>query len=123
VVITRGLYWGMMESGLAIVACCMPTLHALILKSSIESIVRSIRSATSLQSFSSGKSKKFTPLSGDSRALNSKVSASSVPDHSNPASIHGYAMGDLSKASHDTSNLDQDKIWVNSEFEQIHSSV
>lgn len=50
VLITRGLYWAMIEAGLALMACCLPTVSALIRHKSVESAIRSVRSRVSLKS-------------------------------------------------------------------------
>ena len=37
------MVWGLVEQGVAIIAACLPTLKPLFLKTSVESILRSIR--------------------------------------------------------------------------------
>jgi len=127
IVITRGLYWSLIESGLAIIACCLPTLNALVnVTGSLESVVRSVRSMVSLRSYGSGRSSKntknFETLSGNGNSSKSAI----VADHSNPASIHAYAMGDLSKEN--TSNSIREipgpnGIYVHNKVEQTNSPV
>lgn len=56
VTITTILYWSMIEAGLAIIASCLPTLQALFVKGSLQSMVASIRSMISLQSIRSHSS-------------------------------------------------------------------
>ena len=46
----------MIEAGLAIIASCLPTLQALFVKGSLQSMVASIRSMVSLQSMRSHSS-------------------------------------------------------------------
>ena len=48
-------YWPLVESCLGIVAACLPTLRPLFQGMSPESVIRSIRSALSLQSFSGNR--------------------------------------------------------------------
>ena len=62
VIVTSGLYWSMLEAGLAIIACCLPTLQALFTTSYSRYLIASVRSAISLRSVhlhSSYKSKKL----------------------------------------------------------------
>ncbi|KAL9106899.1 MAG: hypothetical protein Q9227_008147 [Pyrenula ochraceoflavens] len=48
------LFWGMVELGVGMTAICLPTLRPLFAGWSVESVVRSVRSAISLSSLSSG---------------------------------------------------------------------
>lgn len=52
VVVTLGLYWSLLESGLALIAACLPTLSSLVLKerAGLNTMLRSIRSVFSLRS-------------------------------------------------------------------------
>ncbi|KAF7879466.1 hypothetical protein EAF04_000662 [Stromatinia cepivora] len=47
-------YWSQIEAGLALVACCLPTLKPLVSPQGIASVVASLRSVISLQSLQSG---------------------------------------------------------------------
>ena len=47
----------MIEAGLAIIATCLPTLQALFVRSSLQSMVASVRSIISLQSMRSHSSR------------------------------------------------------------------
>ncbi|KAF2819252.1 hypothetical protein CC86DRAFT_460678 [Ophiobolus disseminans] len=50
-VVTLGLYWSLLESGLALIAACLPNLSSLaIRKGSLSSMLNSIRSVFSLRS-------------------------------------------------------------------------
>ena len=59
VTVSTILYWSMIEAGLGIIAACLPTLHFLVRKTSIASIVNSMRSAFSLPSMNSEGSKRL----------------------------------------------------------------
>ena len=48
----------MIEAGLAIIAACLPTLRSLVGKVSLDSIVNSVRSALSLHSLPSQRSRR-----------------------------------------------------------------
>lgn len=51
VVVTLGLYWSLLESGLALIAACLPTLSSLFIKTGgLTTVIRSIRSVFSLRS-------------------------------------------------------------------------
>ncbi|KAF2454427.1 hypothetical protein BDY21DRAFT_374041 [Lineolata rhizophorae] len=53
IVVTTGLWWSMLESGIAAVAACALTLRILFTRRALESVVNSIRSAVSLASMGS----------------------------------------------------------------------
>ncbi|KAL8671454.1 MAG: hypothetical protein Q9168_004042 [Polycauliona sp. 1 TL-2023] len=48
--LTANLYWSMVESGLGLVAVCLPTFRALFGKSSLDAMVHRFRSTFSLRS-------------------------------------------------------------------------
>ncbi|KAI9660398.1 MAG: hypothetical protein M1821_009748 [Bathelium mastoideum] len=56
-IITQTLYWGILESGLGLVACCLPTLRFLFGRMAPENLISSIRSILSLESLRSGQSR------------------------------------------------------------------
>ena len=56
-IITQTLYWGMLESGLGLVACCLPTLRFLFGKMAPDNLISSIRSILSLESLRSSQSR------------------------------------------------------------------
>ncbi|KAM3084557.1 hypothetical protein ACMFMG_001340 [Clarireedia jacksonii] len=128
-IISRGLYWGLMEAGLATIGCCLPTLHALLIKSSIESIVRSIRSVVSLQSMNSHTSKstkRFKELIGETPDGNDAESIAArspiVLNPANPTKVESVVMGNISKKSSEN-YIAENEIWVNSRLEQVHNAV
>jgi hypothetical protein len=47
-------YWGMIEAGLALIACCLPVLKPLVTERGVQSVINSVRSAISLQSLPNG---------------------------------------------------------------------
>ncbi|KAL2044671.1 hypothetical protein N7G274_002445 [Stereocaulon virgatum] len=51
------LYWSIVEAGLSLIAACLPTLRLLVAKTSMDSIVRSFRSAISLGSVASSRNR------------------------------------------------------------------
>ena len=52
-VIALILFWSIIETGVAIIAACLPTLRPLFSNWSLESVIRSVRSAISLNSLRS----------------------------------------------------------------------
>ncbi|KAI9696878.1 MAG: hypothetical protein M1820_008032 [Bogoriella megaspora] len=56
--ITEFLWWCMLEAGLALIACCLPTLQFLFKGLSAEAIIRSVRSVISLHSLRSQRSSR-----------------------------------------------------------------
>jgi len=125
--ITRGLYWGALEMGLGIITCCLPTLHSLLLKSSVQYIIRSIRSVITLNSLTSRTSDRtsnFQSLTEEPRSFNGYNGShdAMVPPEVKPASIHVYAMGDMPVSRGDDDST-KGKIWVNRKFEQTENVV
>ena len=72
------LYWSMIEAGLAIIASCLPTLQALFIKGSLQSMVATVRSMISVLSL---------------RSHNSHGSKESRPSQPPYSEIHGIDIG------------------------------
>lgn len=53
VILTVSLWWSLLECGLALIAACLPTLSYLFSRFSIQSAIKSVRSALSLRTASS----------------------------------------------------------------------
>ena len=81
------LYWSIIEASLNIVAACLPTLGPLLAKFSLESVVRSVRSAISLHSIRSRGSSN-TKHSSSSRTAKSKNTELDTGSMSSAAAIH-----------------------------------
>jgi len=104
--LTQILFWSFVESALALMASCLPVTHSLFRKSSIESVIRSIRSLTSLHSSGHGSTGSRAPRShvvtngqyirSDSTASHAQM----VPDYLEPSTVESFAMKDLSNLSH-----------------------
>jgi len=107
--LTQILFWSFIESALALIACCLPLVHSVFLKSSIESAVRSIRSLASLRSSNGSAGSRVrrpqnAPRTGRYERNNSTEShAQIVPDYLEPSTVESYAMKDLSNPSHKNS--------------------
>ncbi|KAI1169854.1 hypothetical protein F4777DRAFT_571610 [Nemania sp. FL0916] len=59
-VVTQYLYWGVVESGVAIIAACLPTLQFLIRKHSWEPTIEAMKNIFSVKSSSSWSKSGFT---------------------------------------------------------------
>ncbi|KAF7932852.1 uncharacterized protein EAE98_004151 [Botrytis deweyae] len=121
---TRSLFWSMLESGLALVACCLPSLNSLAGLPAFRSMIDSLRSIASLHSSSehykisqgndNSQLKAEDPSSASRKAL--------VPESADFAEIETYAMGDVPKIHHGKSS-GEDVIWVDKVVEQRNHIV
>ena len=87
----------MLEAGLALIACCQPTLQALIARESLNSMVASVRNMVSLQSFRSTESQKSRTYGQTLTAVHTNDSSASHAHalHKEEAgSVETYAMHD-----------------------------
>ena len=128
---TRGLYWSMLESGLALIACCLPTLYALSRVPRLQSLIRSARSLASLgssrKSPARGSAEKKHPHGGGDGAPDTDFSTTSseaivtgmsgLPAESK---FQAYAMGDVPRVSSERTEGDGE-IWVDRTIEQRDS--
>lgn len=71
--VSVSLYWTMVETSLSLIAACLPTLRVLITIKSVDSMIRSVRSAVSIHSLRSHHS-QGTKRSGDSQGSYSEAS-------------------------------------------------
>lgn len=77
----------MIQMGVAVIVACLPTLRPLFHGLSVESVVRSIRSAVSLHSMRSKGSQEGNHKAGS-------ISSKSVAAFADPAPIAGHGRGD-----------------------------
>ncbi|KAL8832008.1 MAG: hypothetical protein Q9191_000537 [Dirinaria sp. TL-2023a] len=118
--LTTLLYWGMLEAGISIIATNLPSLHFLVTKKSVRSIVASLRSQLSLGSNASSRSKsrRRTPYY-EMKANNSSASQA-------PALHPDSGMVDTS-VTHDTEPMpipqEPDRIHVKSDIRQHDEMV
>ena len=115
----------MLEAGLALIACCLPTLNALLIQKSVDSIVRSVRSAISLGSLrpdgtrGSGGSKKSNGSKGSkgghgfSKTTEDNESHTAIVYDNSHNDLESHAMADASRASREDTESNRGKIWVN----------
>lgn len=97
VLVTRTLYWSMFESGLALIACCLPTLRFLFGPASMERLQRSLRSMLSLHSIDSGQSQPTEVSDGRYERYNGSNTSHApfVKEGEGEPGIHTYAMQDI----------------------------
>lgn len=120
----------MLESGLALVACCLPILNALGRLPALQSITRSVRRMTSLMSSrqrsqESSKRSHGTTLPNFKRSEYGSVGSqvAIMPDHTLSTNFDVYAMGDVPRIRHEGHETAQAKIWVDRTLEQSESVV
>jgi len=106
---TRAIYWSMLESGLALIACNLPALSGLVRSSTLKTFVRSIPSRTSLRSGKSNKSneqhdapkpQKNGPPRMPGESILSDVSQLGVlPSHNDSINDESYYLEDIRSKS------------------------
>ena len=94
------LFWAMMEMGVAMVAVCLPTLRPLFRNWSLESIIRSVRSAVSLRSM--GSSRRSPPSAQEAAARSESETAIAGPQrpglgykHYDELDVEAYALDEM----------------------------
>ncbi|TEY46854.1 hypothetical protein BOTCAL_0312g00110 [Botryotinia calthae] len=114
----------MLESGLAIVACCLPSLNSLAGLPAFRSMINSLRSIASLRS----SSEHYRISQGNDNSLLKAQNQSSasrkalVPESADFAEMETYAMEDVPKINHGK-GAGQDVIWVDKVVEQQNHIV
>ncbi|KAF4630771.1 hypothetical protein G7Y89_g7365 [Cudoniella acicularis] len=80
---TNGIYWMLIETGLALIAVNLPPLYGTVSREGIESAIRSVRSFASIgsQGSQSGKSKASSAIKTTGESLHSGTSIELVPRH------------------------------------------
>ena len=116
---TRALYWSMLESGLALIACCLPTLYALSRATRLQSLIKSARSYASLgsQHRNSVRNREKRSAASTTGELATVSSAASNHAFSNAGSIESHAMANTSNVSHDLQDTPEGEIWVDRTIE------
>ena len=110
----------MIESVLALLAICLPVLHTIFRKVSIESVMDSVRSMVSLRSGARSSQGPHTNIENWTGSTTSH--AKMVPNDAPHASIENIALRDLSnEASEHT--IPQGEIAVNTAFTQTYNTV
>ncbi|KAH8663036.1 hypothetical protein BGZ60DRAFT_454850 [Tricladium varicosporioides] len=110
--ITTILYWGMIEAGLALIACSLPMLKPLISEHGIQSAVNSVRSAISLHSIT--RSNGSAGSKGGSKASKASNNYSKLePGATDMAPLRGdRAVEGTSSATPSSYHLDEPKPIV-----------
>ena len=120
----------MLESGLALIACCLPILNALGRLPALQSAMRSIRSLTLLHSSSSRTQDSnklndvntFNRLKGE-RDLSTDSQIAFAQDRNEPAQFEAFAMADSPRIARKGPETAPDTIWVDKAFERRESMV
>ena len=116
------LFWGFLETGVAIVASCLPVLSPLFRCLSLESIIRSFRSAISLRSMgSSSKSslkKHGAPGAESETAIAGFPSSGYPPNDMISIDVEAYAMGRVDGEKQGAENVGTAGIWRETEVKQ-----
>ncbi|EDN95028.1 predicted protein [Sclerotinia sclerotiorum 1980 UF-70] len=116
---TRSLFWSMLESGLALIACCLPSLNYLAGLPPFRSVIDSFRNITSIRSSSEhykmSQGNDNSQLKAEDQSLASRKAL--VPESADSAEIETYAMGDVPKINHGR-RAGKDGIWVDKVVEQ-----
>ena len=106
----------MIESGLALVAACLPTVHYLFVRTSPASTrsgMKSVAAARSARTLSQLKE----PQGSETRLANVSL------DQSRSAHVEAYVMGVVEPESAHGGTLPGDEIWVNSTITQGRDMV
>ncbi len=105
---------------MALLAVCLPALHTLFRKSSLESVIRSVRTMASLGSET--RRSQVSPTNIQNRNASTTSYAQMVPPDAQHARIENIAMRDLSsKAAQQI--VPHGEIAVNTTFTQIYNVV
>ena len=105
---------------MALLAVCLPALHTLFRKSSLESMIRSVRTMTSIGSETRRSQVLHTDIENRNESTTSY--AQMVPHDAPHARIENIAMKDVSsKAAQQI--VPQGEIAVNTTFTQIYNVV
>lgn len=119
VLVTTILFWSMVESQLALLALCLPVLHSLFRRISLESVINSVRSIASLGSGSRRSPESRSTINDVQHGNESTAShARMVPIHGDPPrTVESIAMKDLSSKNNDK-RVPQGEIGVNTTLTQ-----
>lgn len=119
---TTGLYWSMMESGLGLLAACLPTLYALVKTLSRGSSTRKAPTDFSNTGAASHNwpGSLYTSNHGRQDSMGSDVQI--VSGAARPANIETHAMKDLTMVP-DNSGHQTDRIWVKKTIERTENMV
>jgi len=108
---TRSLYWSMLESGLALIACCLPTLNFLARLPVSQSVIKSFRSVADTRT-SRIMSERFSEVH-DMHGLNSTASEIEfIPKQMDKADIETQAVGGVYTTPNAFRTTGKGDIWV-----------
>ena len=117
-------FWSMLEAGLALIAVNLPSIWGLFTKVSPEAILRSVRSAVSIASRSSGDSKNSRPSYKQNKVPPSTSSHENiVHKDGREFGAEAYAMHDIDNANHNQQQPLPESIVVSNSITQTNSMV
>ena len=123
------MFWGFLETGVAIVAACLPLLRPLLKSWSLESVIRSIRSVISLRTMSSrGRSssssrRRTTQRSESEVAITANPYSGPSNDGVNSVDVEAYAMGKVSGNTDPVGVIKNDGVWKQTEIKQTSQTA
>ena len=123
------MFWGFLETGVAIVAACLPLLRPLFKSWSLESVIRSIRSVISLRSMSSrGRSssssrRRRTQRSESEVAITGAPYSGPIYDGVNSVDVETYAMGKVSGNMNTVGVTSNEGMWKQTEVKQTSQTA
>lgn len=118
------MFWGYLETGVAIVAACLPLLRPLFKSWSLESVIRSVRSAISLRTMSSRGRSSSNSRRRTTQRSESEVAITGVPysgptlDGLNSVDVEAYAMGKVSGNGDPVGKTSNEGVWKQTEVKQ-----
>lgn len=125
-VITKELFWSVIESDLASIAVCLPVLHSLFRRVSRGAVIHSVRSITSIGSSLIGlrRSRSSNTTTAGTRNDNDSTAshAQMFPSYLQPTTVETYVMRDRSEIS-DDHNVPQGEILVRNTVTQSQCAV
>lgn len=130
VLVTQGIYWSMLEGGIALVACCLPRLHIFSSLPAIRTALDSIWSVLQFDSFRSRGSRSRSDRTGPSERHYVKTDdesltapqAAFVPNKGNAVNFEAYSINELG-TSHESHSIGNGNIWVNKTVSQSEMTV
>jgi len=130
VLITRGLYWDMLEAGIALIACCLPTLSALIriarnpsLQNRYDNITTASAGTVELKDINRSDRPKPGSHARYERDASLLSQTAAILGHPDAARVETYVNGDVSKIALERDCTALGNIWVDSTIEQSSNRV
>jgi hypothetical protein len=108
---TNGIYWMLVETGLALIAVNLPLLYGTVRHEGIESVIRSVRSFASIRSLGSHSHSQHHDLSSAAASI-TKNSGEGLSENSIELVPQGTHSKSTSKALHNDVDVEAGNINV-----------